>query len=77
MSELLIRNGHLIDPASDVDEPRDMLLREGRVAGVEKPGGFADLRNTETLDASGVAATDVHLVSHLWASAKSSKHQPA
>jgi len=65
MSELLIRNGHLIDPASDVDEPRDMLLRNGRVAGVEKPGGFADLRNTETLDASGCIVApgliDVHV----------------
>ncbi|MGA1984091.1 MAG: dihydroorotase [Acidobacteriaceae bacterium] len=40
MSELLILNGHVIDPASGVDGLRDVLVRDGRVAAVELPGGL-------------------------------------
>ena len=39
MSEtLLIRGGHLIDPAQKIDEPRDILLKDGRVAEVAAAG---------------------------------------
>ena len=38
MSSLLIRGGHLIDPAQKIDEPRDILLKDGRVAEVAAPG---------------------------------------
>ena len=38
MSDILILNGRLIDPANHVDAPRDLLLRDGRVAAVETPG---------------------------------------
>jgi dihydroorotase len=41
MSELLILNGHVIDPANGVDGLRDLLVRDGRVAAVELPGGLA------------------------------------
>src|SRR3954464_14423052 len=43
MTELLILNGHVIDPALGVDEPRDVLVREGRIAAVEAPGALANL----------------------------------
>ncbi len=46
MSELLIRGGHAIDPANGVDGPRDVLVRDGRVAAVEMPGGFAGLADS-------------------------------
>ncbi len=38
MSELLIAGGRVVDPASGVDAPRDVLVREGRIAAVEEPG---------------------------------------
>ncbi len=41
MSDILILNGRLVDPASGVDAARDVLLRDGRVAAVELPGGVA------------------------------------
>ncbi len=44
MSEILILNGRLIDPANRVDAPRDLLLRDGRVAAVETPGAFGGCR---------------------------------
>src|SRR5437588_10811933 len=50
---LLIKGGHVIDPAAHVDAPMDVLLREGRVAEVAPPGkirGSAD----EKFDARGL-----------------------
>ena len=65
MSDVLILNGRLIDPASGVDEERDLLLRQGRVAAVELPGGLKDVRAKETLDAAGMIVApglvDVHV----------------
>ena len=50
---LLIKGGHLIDPAARIDGPMDLLLRDGRVAEVAAPGkvrGAAD----EKFDARGL-----------------------
>lgn len=54
MSDLLILNGHLIDPANRIDAPRDLLLRDGRVAAVEDPGAFARIQAAESIDATGL-----------------------
>jgi predicted amidohydrolase len=47
---LLIRGGHVIDPASGVDAIADVLLRDGKVAAVGKVSEKAD----EVLDAKGL-----------------------
>src|SRR5215469_913377 len=50
---LLIKGGHLIDPAAKINAPTDVLLRDGRVAEVAPPNkirGGAD----ETFDAKGL-----------------------
>src|SRR5579864_8814276 len=61
---MLIKGGHLIDPAGKVDAPRDILLREGRVAEVALPNkirGSAD----EKFDARGLIVSpgfiDLHV----------------
>ncbi len=46
MSELLILNGRLVDPAQGIDEARDVLVRDGRIAAVETPGGLTGLSNS-------------------------------
>jgi len=38
MESLLIQHGHLIDPASGIDQEMDVLLRDGRVVAVGAPG---------------------------------------
>jgi len=48
---LLIRNGTAIDPSQGLHEVRDVLIREGRIAGIGK-GLKAD--GAEVLDASGM-----------------------
>ncbi|HMH14111.1 MAG TPA: hypothetical protein VK578_13470, partial [Edaphobacter sp.] len=54
MSDVLILNGRMIDPASGVDEARDVLLRDGRVAAVELPGALKSIAIEETIDAAGM-----------------------
>src|SRR6267143_336870 len=52
-SSLLIKDGHLIDPAARIDAPMDVLLRDGRVAEIALPNqirGSAD----EKFDARGL-----------------------
>jgi dihydroorotase len=71
MSDILIFNGRLVDPASGLDAERDVLLRSGRVAAVERPGGLKDLTVEDTgsqiIDASrmivapGLVDVHVHL----------------
>jgi dihydroorotase len=68
LNAILIRGGHLIDPAAGVDADRDLLLKDGRVAAVEAPGklsGAARQENAEVLDAKGLVVApglvDIHV----------------
>ncbi len=65
MNDLLILNGHLIDPGAGIDAPRDLLLRDGRVGEVEKPGALRDVKDAEAIDASGLVVApgfvDIHV----------------
>jgi dihydroorotase len=54
MSDILILNGRVIDPANGVDAERDVLLRQGRVAAVEVPGRLQGVEAEETIDAAGM-----------------------
>jgi dihydroorotase len=67
---ILIRGGHLIDPAASVDGLRDVVLRDGRVAEIAEPGksslgkgkAAADL---QIIDAKGLTVApglvDIHV----------------
>ncbi len=65
MSEILILNGHLVDPASGIDGPRDVLVHDGRVAAVDHPGAFGSLQVAEVIDAAGCVVApgliDIHV----------------
>jgi dihydroorotase len=64
MKPILIRNGHLIDPASGIDAPRDLLLAEGKVAAIDKPGKIKHA-DAEILEAKGMVVApglvDIHV----------------
>ncbi|MDX8403636.1 MAG: dihydroorotase, partial [Mariprofundaceae bacterium] len=49
MSLLLIKNGHLIDPANGIDKKSDLWIENGKVVAVGKHTGTAD----QTIDATG------------------------
>ena len=50
---LLIKGGHLIDPAARIDAPADILLRDGQVAEVATPGKIKSSAD-ERVDARGL-----------------------
>src|SRR6201993_198343 len=50
---LLIKGGHLIDPAAKINAPMDILLRDGRVAEVAAPNKIRG-RADEKFDAKGL-----------------------
>ena len=51
MYDLLIRNGHLIDPAAHLDAPRDVAVTGGRVAAILESGAPAEA--VRTVDVGG------------------------
>jgi dihydroorotase len=65
MSDVLILNGRVIDPATGLDEARDLLLRDGKIAAADKPGSLKNIEAAETIDASGLVVApglvDVHV----------------
>ena len=65
MSDILILNGRVVDPASGLDAERDVLLRRGRVSAIERPGGLHGTNVKETIDAAGMVVApglvDVHV----------------
>ena len=50
---LLIKGGHLIDPAARIDAPMDVLLKDGRVAEIATPNQIRGGAN-EKFDARGL-----------------------
>jgi dihydroorotase len=50
---LIIINGRVINPADDIDDKLDMLVADGRIAKVAKPGTIAQ-NGAQVIDASGM-----------------------
>jgi dihydroorotase len=48
---IAIEGGRLIDPEAGIDELRDLLLEDGKVRGVEKPGAFRSAEVARRIDA--------------------------
>jgi dihydroorotase len=61
---ILIRGGHLIDPANNIDAPRDLLIKNGRVAAVEAKLTVSS-QDLQIIDATGLVVTpglvDIHV----------------
>lgn len=65
-TRLLIRGGHLIDPAHGLDQPGDLLIEGARIVGIEtEPGRFGSKDADRTIDAEGLFVTpgllDIHV----------------
>jgi dihydroorotase len=63
--DLLILNARAIDPATALDRPSDIHIREGRIAAIEPAGTLAHLQTKETIDATNLVAApgliDIHV----------------
>ena len=59
---MIIRGARVIDPAQDIDEVRDIAVKDGKIAGV---GDFANAGAADIIDASGLVASpgwiDLHV----------------
>jgi dihydroorotase len=64
---LLVKNGRVIDPATQTDAPRDVLLDGDRIVEVAQPGKIATSTSAEIFDATGliVAPGFIDLHAHL------------
>jgi dihydroorotase len=62
MSQLLIKNGRVIDPASATDKLADLLIRDGIIVGV---GENLEASGAEILDASGLIVTPGFIDMHV------------
>ncbi|HEX2664902.1 MAG TPA: dihydroorotase [Candidatus Acidoferrum sp.] len=64
---LVINNGRVIDPATNTDRPRDILIDGDKIAEVAEPGRLATVPGRETFDARGliVAPGFIDLHAHL------------
>jgi len=62
MPRLLIRAGHVIDPANNIDRPADVLIEDGRIAAV---GEHLSAPGAEMIDAHGAIVApgflDIHV----------------
>ena len=65
MSTLVIRGGHVIDPATGVDGTKDILIKDGKVAEIAGPGKLKGANGAESLDAKGLVVApglvDIHV----------------
>ncbi|MGO9907127.1 MAG: dihydroorotase [Solirubrobacteraceae bacterium] len=52
-AELLIREAHVLDPRAGLDEPHDVLIRDGHIAELGSPGSLPAPDNGETIEAAG------------------------
>ena len=52
-AEFLIRSAHVLDPRAELDEPRDILIRDGRIAELGAPGSLPAPEEGELFDATG------------------------
>ena len=65
--KLLLENGHVIDPASGTDEKKDLLVEDGLVREIGRPGSFRNVSVERRLDVSrkwivpGLVDLHVHL----------------
>ena len=64
---LLVKNGRVLDPASNTDAPRDVLLDGDKIAEVAAPGKITSKNGMEVFDASGLIVTPgfIDLHAHL------------
>ncbi len=52
-AELLIRGAYAIDPRTGLDDPQDVLIRDGKIAELGAPGTLPEPPAGETIDAAG------------------------
>jgi dihydroorotase len=64
-AQLLVRGAHVLDPRADLDEPRDILIRDGRIAELGAAGSLSAPDDGELFDATGKHAFPAFVDPHV------------
>ena len=57
MSNIIIKNGQLIDPTNNINQVADMLVSDGKISTIEKANSIKTDGNTQVIDATGLTVT--------------------
>ncbi|HUO70322.1 MAG TPA: dihydroorotase [Solirubrobacteraceae bacterium] len=65
-ADVLLRNAQVLDPRSAIDDPHDILIRDGQIAGLGPPNSLsAPGGDVETIDATGLHAFPAFVDPHV------------
>ncbi|HUA70305.1 MAG TPA: hypothetical protein VMA96_04475, partial [Solirubrobacteraceae bacterium] len=52
-ADVLVRQAHVVDPRTGIDEAHDVLIRDGEIAELGAPDTLPGLEDAETIEAGG------------------------
>ena len=55
-ADILITGAHVLDPRTNLDEPHDILIRDGHIAELGEPGSLDAPKDAELINAEGIHA---------------------
>jgi dihydroorotase len=64
-AELLLRGAHALDPRTGLDEPHDILIRDGEIAELGPAGSLPEPQDGETIEAAGAHAFPAFVDPHV------------
>jgi dihydroorotase len=65
LADLIVRGVRLVDPRSDLDAVRDVVVRSGEIAELAEPGGAPELDGAEVVDGEGLLALPAFVDPHV------------
>ena len=54
MNDIIIKNGHLIDPANDINQSADIQILDGKITAIEAANTLKPSANTQIIEADGL-----------------------
>jgi dihydroorotase len=64
-ADLLIRGAQVLDPRSQIDDPHDIVIRDGQIAELGAPNSLTPAEDVETIDATGLHAFPAFIDPHV------------
>jgi dihydroorotase len=64
-ANLIVRGARIFDPRTGIDQPRDLVVREGEVAELAEPGEAAEFEGAEIVDGDGLLALPAFIDPHV------------
>ena len=65
LESILIRGGRVIDPSQNLDSEQDILIEDGKIAAIDKPGAIPASRASKVIEAKGMwvlpGLLDIHV----------------